>query len=140
MSITIEGMFKEIGTSDQPIRYFSRTFIIVPVGSGYCIQNEMLHISQPTAQQEAYMRSAPKMPIPIALPPSATATASTSVEMTNNDDVRRQQLTVALCERTKMNLTWSYKCLDECKWDFDRAVAAFLESHKNGQIPQEAFT
>lgn len=51
MFVTITGYFQEIGTKDQPIRHFNRTFIIVPASGGYCILNEQLHISQPSEAQ-----------------------------------------------------------------------------------------
>lgn len=51
MFVTLTGYFQEIANKEEPIRYFNRTFIIIPEGTGYCICNEQLHISQPTDVQ-----------------------------------------------------------------------------------------
>lgn len=51
--LTITGMFKELksGHKVPPIRYFFRTLVIVPVGSGFCISNDELHITNATPNQ-----------------------------------------------------------------------------------------
>ena len=51
MFITITGYFQELDNKKQPIRHFNRTYVIVLEGDGYCIQNEQLHISQPSEAQ-----------------------------------------------------------------------------------------
>lgn len=49
MLIELTGLFNN--TLNNQLCYFSRTFIIVPRGSGYCISNEQLYISLPTEEQ-----------------------------------------------------------------------------------------
>lgn len=53
MSFKVAGPFKELkGThKNAPVRWFSRTFVIVPVGTGFCISNELLHVSNATEEQ-----------------------------------------------------------------------------------------
>ena len=51
MLVKVSGMFKELDKKEQPIRYFNRTFTIIPEGSGYCITDEQLHVTQPTEAQ-----------------------------------------------------------------------------------------
>lgn len=48
--LTITGMFKELrsGHKVPPIRYFFRSLVIVPAGTGFCILNEQVHISNAT--------------------------------------------------------------------------------------------
>lgn len=48
--LTVTGMYKELrsGHKVPPIRYFFRTLVIVPAGSGFCILNEELHVSNAT--------------------------------------------------------------------------------------------
>lgn len=48
--LTVTGMFKELrsGHKVPPIRYFFRTLIIIPAGTGFCILNEQVHISNAT--------------------------------------------------------------------------------------------
>ena len=48
-----EKMFEELNERKQPIRYFNRTFTIIPDGSGCCIKNEQLYITRPTAAVKA---------------------------------------------------------------------------------------
>ncbi|XP_076244602.1 nuclear RNA export factor 1 [Calliopsis andreniformis] len=137
MLITVTGLFKEVdGSKKEPaVRYFNRTFIIVPEGSGYCIRNEQLHVSNPTDVQlkhlsnlttgqmsQAPMSSNAVKPLPSQLP----------------EDVK-QQMTMTLSQQTNMNLEWSLKCLEEVQWNYDNALSAFQEFFKRGQIPAEAF-
>lgn len=51
--LSVSGMFKELKTSHKtpPIRHFFRTLVIVPAGSGYCIANEEVHITNATDEQ-----------------------------------------------------------------------------------------
>ncbi|XP_011861620.1 PREDICTED: nuclear RNA export factor 1-like isoform X2 [Vollenhovia emeryi] len=130
MFITITGYFQELD-KDEPIRYFNRTFIIVPEGEGCCIRNEQWHISQPSEaqlkqlhQQLNQLRSQPQ---------PQTVSLETS-------EVVKQQMTVTLSQQTSMNLQWSLKCLQETQWNYDNALSAFHEFFKRGQIPSEAFT
>lgn len=53
LCLTVSGMFKELksGHKVPPMRFFVRTLIIVPAGSGFCIANEVLHISNATPDQ-----------------------------------------------------------------------------------------
>lgn len=53
MSFNVSGSFKELKGSHKnpPVRWFSRTFVIVPVGTGFCISNELLHITNATEEQ-----------------------------------------------------------------------------------------
>lgn len=148
MLIEVTGMFKEVDGKDNLLRYFSRSFVIVPTGTGYCIQNEQLHISHPTQAQEkgtsvvavqspppSYSRPPPP-PYGVEFDVSQPSTSGAQQPVT--EDVK-QQMANALCQQTNMNLEWSLKCLTEVNWNFDQAVVAFQEFFKMGRIPQEAF-
>ncbi|EZA55621.1 Nuclear RNA export factor, partial [Ooceraea biroi] len=149
MFVTITGYFQELtegGGSNrggEPIRYFNRTFIIVPEGSGYCIRNEQLHISQPFEAQlkqlnEQQLNSQQSQAeTPALLVPAETAKPVTQSEL--SEDIK-QQMTMTLSQQTNMNLEWSLKCLQETQWNYDNALFAFQEFYKRGQIPPEAFT
>ncbi|XP_033363149.1 nuclear RNA export factor 1-like [Bombus vosnesenskii] len=139
MLITVTGLFKELDKKEQPIRYFNRTFIIVPEGNGYCIRNEQLHISQPTDAQLKQLSSQPQAQIPN--PGSQTPSISGNEESLTvqlPEDVK-QQMTMTLSQQTNMNLEWSLKCLQEVSWNYDNALSAFQEFYKRGQVPAEAF-
>lgn len=149
MFITITGFFQEIKTKDQPIRHFNRTFIIVPVGSGYCISNEQLHISQPSEAQLKQLlhqqlnsaqlpQAQPQAPALIQqqLPAETEKPLAMAPQL---DENIKQQMIVTLSQQTNMNLEWSLKCLQEKNWIYDNALSAFQEFFKRGEIPSEAF-
>lgn len=139
MLITITGLFKELDKKEQPIRYFNRTFILVPEGSGYCIRNEQLHISQPTDAQLKQLSSQPQAQItdPGSQTPAISGNEK-SLTVQLPEDVK-QQMTMTLSQQTNMNLEWSLKCLQEVLWNYDNALSAFQEFYKRGQVPAEAF-
>lgn len=51
--VTITGVFREIhgGSRRPPLRFFCRSLTIVPAGTGFCIINEQLHITNATDAQ-----------------------------------------------------------------------------------------
>ena len=139
MLITVTGLFKELDKKEQPIRYFNRTFIIIPEGSGYCIRNEQLYITQPTDAQLKQLNS--QSEAQMTGPGSQTSSISGTTEplpVQLSEDVK-QQMTMTLSQQTNMNLEWSLKCLEEVSWNYDNALSAFQEFYKRGQIPAEAF-
>ncbi|CAK9805827.1 Nuclear RNA export factor 1 [Anthophora quadrimaculata] len=140
MLITVTGLFKELDKKEQLIRYFNRTFIIVPEGNGYCIRNEQLHINQPTDVQLKQLNTQPQGQLatnPVSQTPSSSSTAK-PLPVSLSEDVK-QQMTLTLSQQTNMNLEWSLKCLEEVLWNYDNALLAFQEFYKRGQIPPEAF-
>lgn len=160
--ITVTGFFKEIYNKENKDtwRFFNRTFMIVPEGSGFCISNEQVHISNPTLNQEKYVNCT----VLATTATSATATTTTSSSTNNNttttttepipgpsssipvsssmslSEEMKQQMTVTLSQQTNMNFEWSLKCLEEVQWDFENARAAFQEAFSLGKIPPNAFT
>ncbi|XP_043283476.1 nuclear RNA export factor 1 [Venturia canescens] len=141
MIITVAGLFKEPETKDEPLRFFNRTFVIVPEGSGYCIRNEQLHLTSPTQMQEKQaLQPRPVMQVaaPAVVDTAAPGSSSAPTSSPLTDEVR-QQMTITLSQHTNMNLEWSLKCLKEVNWNFDVALNAFQEFFKLGRIPPEAF-
>ncbi|XP_032683764.1 nuclear RNA export factor 1-like [Odontomachus brunneus] len=166
MFVTLTGYFQEVNSKEEPIRYFNRTFIIIPEGAGYCICNEQLHISQPTDAQLKQLKSQlsqsvqptpllPQTPVQqptVLIPPTPVEQSAPLVaQMTTEVEVAKpmetaelseeikQQMVVTLSQQTNMNLQWSFKCLNEVQWNYDNAFAAFQNFFKLGQIPSEAF-
>jgi len=142
MFITITGYFQEL-EKDEPIRYFNRTFIIVPEGEGYCIRNEQLHISQPPEAQlkqlHQQLNQLSNQQTQSEAPALGSAEVAKPMATELNDDIKRQ-MTITLSEQTNMNLEWSLKCLQETQWNYNNALSAFQEFYKLGQVPPEAFT
>ncbi|XP_036149391.1 nuclear RNA export factor 1 isoform X2 [Monomorium pharaonis] len=143
MFITITGYFQELDNKSEPIRYFNRTFIIVPEGEGYCIRNEQLHISQPPEAQLKQLHQQlsqlsnqqTQLTTPALRPIEEVKPMATEL----SDDIK-QQMTMTLSQQTNMNLEWSLKCLQETQWNYENALSAFQEFFARGQIPSEAFT
>jgi hypothetical protein len=51
--ISVAGLFLERGLAkNQPLRSFSRVFMIVPFGNGFCISNEELFVTNVTDEQK----------------------------------------------------------------------------------------
>lgn len=50
--MSVSGLFLEQGPrTNQPLRSFSRVFVIVPFGAGFCIINEQLFVTNATEEQ-----------------------------------------------------------------------------------------
>ncbi|XP_003707929.1 nuclear RNA export factor 1 isoform X2 [Megachile rotundata] len=141
MLITVTGLFKELDKKEQSIRYFNRTFIIVPEGTGYCIRNEQLHINTPTDAQLKHLNSQTEVQIPGPVSHGASSSSGIAKPMPSQQlpENVKQQMTMTLSQQTNMNLEWSLKCLEEVMWNYDNALSAFQEFFKRGQIPSEAF-
>jgi len=141
MFITITGYFQQLDNKEELIRYFNRTFIIVPEGEGYCIRNEQLHISQPSEVQLKELHQQLNQLNTQQTQPETQTLSSTETKPvpTELDDEVKKQMTLMLSQQTNMNLEWSLKCLQETQWIYDNAIAAFQEFFKRGQIPPQAF-
>ena len=60
MMITVTGTFKEREVEkNNRFLHFSRCFLVVPRGSGFCIVNETLYITDPTAENYRRAMEAP---------------------------------------------------------------------------------
>ncbi|KAI4478084.1 hypothetical protein M0804_012275 [Polistes exclamans] len=150
MLVTVTGLFKEL-TKEEHVRYFNRTFIIVPQGTGYCICNEQLHISNTTETQRKLIfnntdkesiSEEPMAEEPMSEEPSISKTSNSAAAGTipGLSETVKQQMIVTLSQQTNMNLEWSLKCLQEVQWNYENALSAFQEFFKRGQIPSEAFS
>ncbi|XP_017785582.1 PREDICTED: nuclear RNA export factor 1 [Nicrophorus vespilloides] len=144
--VTVTGIFKEPAKQRPPLRYFVRTFVIVPSGSGYCIVNEEVHISNAT---EAQIKEAFKTPTVEIVPPTPATSPNlntsgggggpSSSAVPVPDDAVKQQMIQAMQRDSGMNPEWSRKCLEDTNWDYQMAGAVFTEAKNKGLIPQEAF-
>ncbi|XP_067011761.2 nuclear RNA export factor 1 [Anabrus simplex] len=136
MIVSLTGMFMETDVPKTPVRSFSRVFVIVPWGTGFCITNDMLLITNPTDEQlkVAFKR-------PVAATPTTTPVSSPPAPVVPQpvDNSVKEQMVLALAEQSNMNLLWSKKCLDDSQWDFQQALFVFTELFKQGKVPSEAF-
>lgn len=123
--LTVTGIFREKseqGTSsshnnDQLLRSFHRSLVIVPVGSGFCIKNDMLHINTVTLAQ---VRMAFKTPMPQPTPVTSSINAAvppvqpivappTAGSSLAPDDATKLQMIQAISQLSQMNMEWSKK-------------------------------
>lgn len=125
ISLTVTGMFKELksGHKVPPTRFFFRTMVIVPAGSGFCIANETLHVTNATEEQAkvcgnyffflTYLFMRYFLSVQVAfrnqvISPSTTPVSSPAVQRVL-DDATKQQMLQAMSDQSGMNLEWSGK-------------------------------
>ncbi|XP_043204068.1 nuclear RNA export factor 1-like isoform X1 [Amphibalanus amphitrite] len=140
MQISVSGVLKEREERHSPIRAFSRVFVIVPQGQGFCVVNEMLSISVATPEQikGAFKAAAPTpSPSPIPHVPVVPGVAPPPVGVVSEDV--QKQMTVQLATVTGMNPHWALKCLQENSFDYDRSLLVFNQLKVEGKVPPEAF-
>ena len=123
--LTVTGIFREkqSGTTTirNDLRSFHRSLVIVPMGGGFCIKNDILHVTQLTMAQ---VKSAfkPIAPVPVTtgpvqppIQPTPTSALNTSLPP---DDATKLQMIGAMAQLSQMNTEWSRKYVfyDFCKW------------------------
>uniref|UniRef100_A0A914XQV5 Nuclear RNA export factor 1 n=1 Tax=Plectus sambesii TaxID=2011161 RepID=A0A914XQV5_9BILA len=157
MCFTLQGLFRDgdnAGTNSEELRFFARTFLVVPRGEGkIAVVNEQLYISALTAghaklyyvqlnkslqtpQEPVALSSAnpavinqqpPQMPNLSMAPPAAAAAVS------------REQLLAQFSQESGLKPEWAEKCLADHDYNYERAGSVFMELKRMGKIPQEAF-
>lgn len=86
--------------------------VIVPVGGGFCIKNDMLHVTNLTmAQVKTAFK--PIAPVPITTGPSQPPVVPTPTSALNTslppDENTKLQMVEAMAQHSQMNLEWSRK-------------------------------
>ncbi|XP_056641842.1 nuclear RNA export factor 1-like [Diorhabda sublineata] len=138
LCLTVTGMFKELksGHKVPPLRYFYRTLVIVPAGAGFCIANEMMHVSNATPKQAKEAFKTTVNVAPATTPPRVPVATITSP---GPDSAAKEEMVKQMAAQSGMNLAWSLKCLEETQWDFQTAMITFQNLNAQGVVPQEAF-
>ncbi|XP_014242641.1 nuclear RNA export factor 1-like isoform X2 [Cimex lectularius] len=142
IQLNVCGLFKERDKTNTTVKYFSRVFIIIPVGTGFCIINEQLTILPASTEQLRKIAKVKDAP-PVAVSPVAGVSSSvchpSAISPAQMDVTTKQAMVIRLSNHTGMNLMWSEKCLNETEWNYDQAVFSFSELQKTGAVPAEAF-
>jgi len=126
MSFTVTGVFRERTLRELPLRHFNRMFVVVPQGSGFCIVNEMLHVTLPTAKQaDAAFTTAQAS----SAPPAAAQLDA------NTKNLRIQEFS----QKTGMNVKYCMECMGPNEYDLEKSFVAFQAAQQAGKIPIEAF-
>ena len=123
--LTVNGVFTEKSkgnTTDSPVRSFSQTLIIVPSGTGFCIKNEMVHITNATMAQlkTAFKPAAAAPAAPVVQPQvhqqlQSVAIASPVAAPMPPDDATKLQMVQRMSQLSNMNLEWSTKYVSKHK-------------------------
>uniref|UniRef100_A0A182JAF5 NTF2 domain-containing protein n=1 Tax=Anopheles atroparvus TaxID=41427 RepID=A0A182JAF5_ANOAO len=140
--LSVTGVFKERKPTGgtEPLRSFHRSLVIVPLGSGFCIRNDIIHINNTVRSQDDKCFKQPAELAPTAsVPATAAGAGAVHAPPTAPDDNTKLQMVQALAAQSNMNLDWSRRCLEETNWDYRRAEHAFSELQKQNRIPPEAF-
>lgn len=122
--LTVTGIFREKQSGSTTIRNdlrsFHRSLVIVPMGGGLCIKNDILHVTQLTMAQ---VKSAfkPIAPVPVTTGPVQPPIQPTPTSALNTilppDDATKLQMIEAMAQLSQMNTEWSRKYVfsDFCK-------------------------
>lgn len=114
--LTVTGIFREkqsgSTTLRNDLRSFHRSLVIVPVGGGFCIKNDILHVNQLTmAQVKTAFK--PIAPVPVTTGPVQAPVVPTPTSALNTnlppDDTTKLQMIEAMAQHSQMNIEWSRK-------------------------------
>lgn len=129
--LTVTGIFRE--KSNAPVagrndlRSFHRSLVIVPMGAGFCIKNDMLHINTLTMAQ---LKTAfkPIAPVPVTTGPiqaPVVPTPTSALQQTSPpDEATKMQMIQAISQMSQMNADWSRRYV------FFQTISIFLPSEK----------
>ncbi|GFG38323.1 hypothetical protein Cfor_01734 [Coptotermes formosanus] len=105
--MSVSGLFLEHGPrTNQPLRSFSRVFVIVPFGAGFCIINEQLFVTNATEEQS---KVAFKTSAPAAVSPPASVPVAASPPVAHLDENTKQHLIESFAAQSGMNVAWARK-------------------------------
>lgn len=130
--ITLTGVFRQLADRSPLIRSFSRTFFVVPQGSGYCICNEELFITTATVEQ---IKKSFKNPAP-GTPEQGASTSQAQVQTLTPE---QEALVLKFCVASAMLPHFSRMCLEQNNWDFIKAGEMFTQLKAENKIPPEYF-
>lgn len=141
LSFAVRGLFLE---NSKTFRSFTRVFLAVPTvnGKGLSIINDELHIRNPSsAQIEGAARETVASTESIGTLQASPALNRFSSENSSVQESNPQQeeMVLQFSQQSAMNVQWSYKCLSENEWNYDKAALVFTSLKESGRIPPEAF-
>ncbi|KAG0717844.1 Nuclear RNA export factor 1 [Chionoecetes opilio] len=131
MVVVVNGVYSQVADRNPPIRSFKRTLVIIPEGSGSCITNEQLYLTNATTDQvkKAFKES----------PAPATEPQPVAVAITSAEAQQKEAMAVKFSEASGMLPHYSLVCLEENGWDFEKAAAMFTQLKAENKIPAEYF-
>lgn len=141
LSFAVRGLFLE---NSKMFRSFTRVFLAVPNvnGKGLSIINDELHIRNPSsAQIEGAASGIVTFTEPINTLQTSPALLGFSSEniFAQASTPQQEEMVLQFSEQSTMNVEWSYKCLSENEWNYEKAAQVFTTLKDSGSIPPEAF-
>lgn len=120
--LSVTGIFREkpsgSSSSRNDLRSFHRSLVIVPQGGGFCIKNDILHVTQLTmAQVKTAFKPIAPVPVttgPVQPPVVPTPTSALNTSQTP-DDATKMQMIEAMAQQSQMNLEWSRRYFQNSK-------------------------
>jgi nuclear RNA export factor len=128
--IVVNGLVVETWKKVRQLRTFTRSFSIVPHGTGFVIINDMLLWTNSSFEQRKIFSAIVK---------TMNVSSDTSSEA-GTSTANRDLLVQRLQQETKMNETFSRQCLEESNYDYSTAVTMFTQLNTSGMIPPDAFS
>ncbi|KAI1295682.1 Nuclear RNA export factor 1 [Halotydeus destructor] len=130
--VIVNGVFLEtVKKMPKQLRYFCRSFTIVPQGAGFVVINDQLMVGHSSDTQRKKFNSMSKSSSYSTLQTSL----ATSAAMTPDKDA----ICAAFSQQTRMTPTFARQCLQENNYDMGEALRVFAELSSRGAIPAEAF-
>ncbi|KAI4462905.1 nuclear rna export factor [Holotrichia oblita] len=130
--LIVSGIFREMKQTlveEDRLLYFTRTFVLRAGNDReYTILNEMVHISNATTFQASIAFKKVRAPTDDYIPIPRPKNTEEMLEILR-----------AIETLTGMNREWSKKCLEECHFILEKALALFVELYKMDKIPSTAF-
>jgi nuclear RNA export factor len=130
--IVVNGVYHEVQSKQKLVRFFCRTFSLVPQGAGFVIINDQLLAGNATFEQVQKYKATG----------GGDDTSMVSAATTNpgiRSALGENQLIENLARETRMTAAFARKCLEENNYDFNKALECFYELNKRGIIPDEAW-
>jgi len=145
INFSVTGCFKERGgPREMNLRYFHRTFLLMPLNQGFVIINEMLFVTNATTEQTKVAFQLPTQtptPSPTSNQPIGDLPLPNipSLSIASTDAETRTLMIKQFAKESTMNEAWAAKCLEQNEWNYEKSALVFTELHKGGGIPAEAF-
>lgn len=131
MQVVVTGVFKDTSETTNPLRAFTRVFILKQVSNDprgepiYEIFNDLFMLQPPTPDQIKRYHHDSQLVKQIS-----TGTPQ---------DRLKNSIIQSVMNKTKMNKEGSSKLLEDLEWDEEKAMAAFNTLKEQDKIPQAYF-
>lgn len=144
MQIVVTGVFKDISAQSDPLRAFTRVFVLKQVSVDrdgepvYEIFNDLFMVQPPTPDQiKKYHHD-----LQLSKKFSGQQDGSSAPTTAGNLSSRKEDLMIrSIMAKTKMNKLGSKRLLEDNSWDENRSIEVFnILQAKGSFLPQEYFT